>query len=123
MAWDIGLGDAVFVPDFTFLVSGETPAYDNVRIGMKSRLDTLQAAVLHVKPKVFEEHELAAVNKAADYYTEGLEKTVKVDLSVTADLCRRVLTLPIHPYIAKEEQDEVIREIKNYIWTGEYVGM
>lgn len=145
--------------------------YDNVRIGMNSRLDTLQAAVLQVKLKAFKEYELAAVNKAADYYTKGLEKivkvpkitagffsswaqysillkdeqereglqkilkekgiptmvyypkpmsrqsafegmdSVKVDLSVTSDLCRRVLALPIHPYITEEEQDEVIREI------------
>ena len=27
MAWNIGPGDAVFVPDFTFFASGETPAY------------------------------------------------------------------------------------------------
>lgn len=27
MVWGIGAGDAVFVPDFTFFASGETPAY------------------------------------------------------------------------------------------------
>ena len=27
MAWNIGSGDAVFVPDFTFFSSGESPAY------------------------------------------------------------------------------------------------
>ena len=27
MVWNIGPGDAVFVPDFTFFASGETPAY------------------------------------------------------------------------------------------------
>lgn len=27
MTWNIGKGDAVFVPDFTFFASGETPAY------------------------------------------------------------------------------------------------
>ena len=27
MVWDIYPGDSVFVPDFTFFVSGETPAY------------------------------------------------------------------------------------------------
>ena len=28
MAWNIGAGDAVFVPDFTFFASGETVAYE-----------------------------------------------------------------------------------------------
>lgn len=28
MAWDVGVGDAVFVPDFTFFSSGECPAYE-----------------------------------------------------------------------------------------------
>jgi len=46
--------------------------YDNVRIGMNSRLDTLQAAILQVKLKAFAEHELDAVNAAARAYTERL---------------------------------------------------
>ncbi|MFW5632242.1 MAG: DegT/DnrJ/EryC1/StrS family aminotransferase, partial [Acetivibrio ethanolgignens] len=28
MAWNVGIGDAVFVPDFTFFASGETVAYE-----------------------------------------------------------------------------------------------
>jgi len=51
--------------------------YDNVRIGINSRLDTLQAAVLQVKLKAFKEYELEAVNKTADRYTEKLEGVVK----------------------------------------------
>ena len=47
--------------------------YDNVRIGMNSRLDTVQAAVLQVKLKAFSDYELDAVNKAADCYTERLQ--------------------------------------------------
>ena len=46
--------------------------YNNIRIGMNSRLDTLQAAVLLPKLKAFSEHELAAVNKAAACYDEAL---------------------------------------------------
>ena len=46
--------------------------YDNVRVGMNSRLDTVQAAVLQVKLKAFADYELDALNKAAAYYTERL---------------------------------------------------
>ena len=47
--------------------------YDNVRIGLNSRLDTVQAAVLQVKLKAFAEYELDAVNEAAVRYTERLQ--------------------------------------------------
>jgi dTDP-4-amino-4,6-dideoxygalactose transaminase len=46
--------------------------YDNVRIGLNSRLDTVQAAVLQVKLKAFTEYELDAVNRVAARYTELL---------------------------------------------------
>ena len=48
--------------------------YDNVRIGMNSRLDTVQAAVLQVKLKAFIDYELDAVNVAAERYTERLQE-------------------------------------------------
>ena len=47
--------------------------YDNVRLGMNSRLDTLQAGILLVKFAAFEEYELADVNKMALHYTEQLK--------------------------------------------------
>ena len=47
--------------------------YDNVRIGLNSRLDTVQAAVLQVKLKAFADYELDAVNAAAERYTELLQ--------------------------------------------------
>ena len=47
--------------------------YDNVRIGMNSRLDTVQAAILQVKLKAFQAYELEAVNKVAAKYTELLK--------------------------------------------------
>lgn len=46
--------------------------YDNVRIGLNSRLDTIQAAVLDVKLRAFDDYELVDINKAADRYTEKL---------------------------------------------------
>ncbi len=50
--------------------------YDNVRIGLNSRLDTMQAAVLKVKFEKFYE-EVRLVNKWAGLYTELLKDYVK----------------------------------------------
>ena len=45
--------------------------YDNVRIGLASRLDTMQAAVLIEKLKIFPD-EIVARNRVARRYSEGL---------------------------------------------------
>ncbi len=50
--------------------------YDNVRIGMNSRLDTLQAAVLIEKLKFFDE-EVRLCDQAAEEYTRQLRGFVK----------------------------------------------
>lgn len=52
--------------------------YDNVRVGMNSRLDTLQAAILLPKLKAFEEYEVAARNKFANLYNDKLSEYVKI---------------------------------------------
>ncbi len=54
--------------------------YDNVRIGMNSRLDSIQAAILMVKLKAFKEYELVDVNKVAVRYTEKLKDVVKTPI-------------------------------------------
>ncbi len=54
--------------------------YDNVRIGLNSRLDTLQAAVLQVKLEAFSSYELASVNHVAETYTERLQRIVKTPI-------------------------------------------
>lgn len=142
--------------------------YDNVRIGMNSRLDTLQAAVLQVKLEAFQDYELADTDRIARNYAEGLRDCVKVPVipegygsgwaqysillkdrterdqmqaylkehgvpsmiyyrkgmhqqtafqdcclygetfPVTADVCERVLSLPLSPYLTEEEQQKVI---------------
>ena len=51
--------------------------YDNVRLGRNSRLDTVQAAVLLIKLKQFQEYELEQVNRAAGWYNEMLEGLVR----------------------------------------------
>ena len=50
--------------------------YDNVRIGVNSRLDSIQAAVLNVKLTAFIEHELEDVNRVYRLYTEKLKGIV-----------------------------------------------
>lgn len=54
--------------------------YDNVRIGLNSRLDTIQAAILSIKLKAFRDYELQDINQAAQLYTEKLKDTVKTPI-------------------------------------------
>ena len=58
--------------------SGKSPddKYDNREVGMNSRLDTIQAAILLPKLKAFADYELDAVNKAAERYTAALQGRV-----------------------------------------------
>lgn len=76
-----GDGGAIFTDDDeidarlrSLRAQGKSPVdkYDNREIGMNSRLDTLQAAILLPKFKAFVDYELDAVNRAADRYGERL---------------------------------------------------
>lgn len=78
-----GDGGAIFTDDDevdarlrSLRAQGKSPIdkYDNREIGMNSRLDTLQAAILIPKFKAFVENELEAVNKVAGWYTERLKE-------------------------------------------------
>lgn len=60
--------------------------YDNVRIGLNGRLDTIQAAVLLVKLEVFPE-ELEARQRAASRYTTGLAGLVRTPATPEDRLC------------------------------------
>lgn len=53
--------------------------YDNVRIGMNARLDTLQAAILREKLAIFAD-EIAARQRVAERYAQGLAELVTVPL-------------------------------------------
>lgn len=76
-----GDGGAIFVDDDqldqrlrSLRSQGKSPTdkYDNREIGINSRLDALQAAILLPKFMAFVEYELNAVNQAAKWYTERL---------------------------------------------------
>ena len=79
-----GDGGAMFTNDaafadrlrsFAFHGKGETQ-YDNVHVGVNSRLDTLQAAILIEKLAILEE-EMEARQKVAARYADGLSDVVK----------------------------------------------
>ena len=80
-----GDGGAIFTDDDTLAetlrsirVHGQgTDKYDNVRLGLTARLDTIQAAVLLQKLTIFED-EIAARNAVAERYTRGLGNIVTV---------------------------------------------
>jgi dTDP-4-amino-4,6-dideoxygalactose transaminase len=80
-----GDGGAIFTDDAdlaatlrSIRVHGQgSDKYDNVRLGLTGRLDTMQAAVLIEKLKIFED-EIAARNKVAERYARGLGNTVTV---------------------------------------------
>jgi dTDP-4-amino-4,6-dideoxygalactose transaminase len=52
--------------------------YDNIMIGYNSRLDTIQAAILRVKLRALNEHELSNRQKFASVYNELFLDKVKV---------------------------------------------
>ena len=80
-----GDGGAIFTDDAAFAdvlrsirVHGQGgDKYDNVRLGLTGRLDTIQAAVLLEKLKIFDD-EIAARNKVAERYAQGLGNVVTV---------------------------------------------
>ena len=81
----IGDGGAIFTDDDelaevlrSIRVHGQgSDKYDNVRLGLTGRLDTMQAAVLIEKLKIFED-EIAARNRIAERYARGLGNVVTV---------------------------------------------
>ena len=84
-----GDGGAIFANDDELAVvlssiraHGRSPQdkYDNRVLGLNSRLDTLQAAILLPKLEAFIKYELDAVNRVADLYTEHLSDLVQTPL-------------------------------------------
>ena len=151
--------------------------YENIRIGMTARLDTIQAAILDAKMDIFDDElglRQQVAGRYADYLgdlveTPGLaagatsswaQYTVKLPagtnreavmahlkdhgvpsaiyypvpmhrqppyqrfpvsgcgLSVTEDLCERVLALPMHPYLEDAQQQQVATALASALATA-----
>lgn len=147
------------------------PKYLNVRVGMNSRMDTIQAAVLLQKLTIFED-EIAARNRVADRYAEGLGDVVKTPrvieggvsvwaqytietpnrdglaaalrekgvpsavyypipihkqgvysayptapdgLPVTEAKAGQVISLPMHPYLSADDQDQIVAAVRAFV--------
>lgn len=182
-----GDGGAVFTDDDdlaqllrSIRVHGKgTMKYDNVRIGLNSRLDTIQAAILSIKLKAFHK-EVKDVNEVADLYNKNIEKydlanKVKIphipegfysswaqytlvtqseeerngiqshlknagipsmvyypkpmhmqeafkekqfiSCDVTESLCKTVISLPMHPYLSEDDNEQVVKAVADYFRT------
>ena len=145
------------------------PKYLNMRVGMNSRMDTIQAAVLLQKLSIFAD-EIEARNRVADRYAAGLSDVVTTPrvidggisvwaqytietpdrdgliahlkeagvptavyypipihkqgvysgyptpggLPVTEAKSATVMSLPMHPYLTADDQDQVISAIRSH---------
>ena len=155
--------------------SGETK-YDNERIGINGRLDSIQAAILLEKLTIFED-EINLRNRVAMRYAEGIsdlytkpfipsnyksswaqysilipnsiqrkeiikklkEKDIPImiyykiplhlqkvflslgykmgDFPISEMISRKIISLPMHPYLDKKSQDKIIEELNKLIET------
>ena len=143
---------------------GQTEKYHHVQVGINSRLDTIQAAILLAKLAIFDE-EVAMRQSVASRYRELLEGKIQtpsteadnthawgqftieisnreevrghltakgiptaihypmpsssqpayakiaVNTPNTLKASQRVLSLPMNPYLSRDEQEQVVREI------------
>ena len=152
---------------------GGKDKYENNRIGINGRLDTIQAAVLLEKIEIFD-NELSSREKVAQYYTHNIHKMYTLplipnkyfsswaqysilipnsldrskaidnlsregipsmvyykipvhlqrgykkygysrgDFPITEDISNRILSLPMHPYLDKEDQNRIISKLNRY---------
>lgn len=155
--------------------------YNNIRLGLNSRLDTIQAAILQVKFKAFKDYEVTDVNKVAAMYNKAFENkkldtkivlprvkegfvsswaqyTIQLPQSierekiqmalkekdiptmvyymkpmhmqgafketdsaiaecpVTEEICNRVLSLPMHPYMTEGNVNEVVNALAELLF-------
>ena len=146
--------------------------YNNVRIGLNSRLDTIQAVILLNKLSIFD-NEIEKRNNISSYYSKNLTQFLKVpyiakdnfsswaqysllannekerddlvsflnknsiptaifyknifseldfyskdcnknEFNISKEISNRIFSIPMHPYISKNEQDFIIDKITNF---------
>lgn len=114
-----GDGGAIFTNDSelaellqSYKVHGKgNNKYDNVRIGVNSRLDTIQAAILNVKLSAFIDHELEDVNRVAKLYTDDLKdfiETPYIPEGYVSSFAQYTIRLK-----SKEERDSLQTKLKD----------
>ena len=151
---------------------GGVDKYENVRLGINGRLDTIQATILLEKIEIFDK-ELKLRNRAANYYTQNINKLCipphipdkyfsswaqysivltesinryelieklnkneipsmiyykipnhlqegyskygyqQGDFKVSENISKKILSLPLHPYLDKDSQDKVLDVINS----------
>lgn len=169
-----GDGGAIFTNDDELALvmrqiarHGQDRRYHHIRVGVNSRLDTLQAAILLPKLEILDE-EIELRNQVADTYTRLLNETgtnttpyikdynisawaqytirVKnrehvqnklkdsgiptavhyptplnkqpavadssIDLPIGDEIAQEVMSLPMHPYMSREELEKIVISIK-----------
>ncbi len=177
-----GDGGAIFTSDDELaykmksirIHGGGKDKYENNRIGINGRLDSLQAAVLLEKIEIFDK-ELKSRNNAAEYYTQNINKkcipplipdkyysswaqfsiilpedkkrdeiinTLRAngipsmvyykiplhlqkgyskygnkigDFIISENVSKKILSLPMHPYLSLDDQDRILNAIENVI--------
>lgn len=145
--------------------------YENIRIGITGRMDTMQAAILSCKLKIFD-NELASRQRLANRYNESLSDCVSVPqvpddrtsawavytiqsakrenikaalqsqnipiavyypaplhqqpafqsavgggkpMPVSDRLAKEVISLPIHPYLSDDDQNQIVEVIRSAV--------
>lgn len=81
--------------------------YDNVRIGINSRLDTIQAAILIEKLKIFPE-EIISRNRLASLYTKSLNKYF-----ITPELIEGTESVWAQYTLRSNKRDSIISDLKS----------
>ncbi len=110
-----GDGGAVFTNDKALATAirsianhGMKAKYQYERIGLNSRLDSLQAAILEVKLKYFDKH-IKARQKAAAFYDSHLKAIEGIELPTRAEYSSHTF----HQYTIKTEKRDELQSFLN----------
>ena len=93
-----------------------TEKYDNVRIGVNSRLDTIQAAILIEKLKIFPE-ELELRNQVAAAYEDGLSdhfRTPQIGEGMTSAWAQYTLIVDDRPSLQAKLKEAGVPSVVYY---------